>query len=179
MATVIAVCLNGQRTFGKTCRDAIRLLPGLGVEGDIHAGETVRHVSRMKIDPHQPNLRQVHLIHQELFTELAAAGFTVSAGRMGENITTRGIDLLALPRGALLRIGPDAVLQVTGLRNPCWQLDDLQKGLMAATVEKRPDGTILRKTGVMSIVLAGGTVHPGDAISVDMPTGPLEPLSVV
>jgi MOSC domain-containing protein YiiM len=179
MATVTAVCRNEERSFGKTPRDAIRLIPGLGVEADIHAGETVRHVSRMKVDPHQPNLRQVHLIHQELFAELAAAGFAVAAGCMGENITTRDIDLLALPRGTLLRIGPEVVLQVTGLRNPCKQLDDLQKGLMAATLEKRPDGSIARKAGVMSIVLTGGTVRPGDAIAADMPAEPREPLSVV
>ena len=179
MAIISAVCLNEKRGFGKTPCGMIRLIPGLGVEGDIHAGETVRHVSRMKIDPHQPNLRQVHLIHEELFAELAAAGFTVSAGRMGENITTRGIDLLALPRGALLRIGSGAVLQVTGLRNPCWQLDGLEQGLMAATLEKQADGHVRRKAGIMTIVLAGGTARPGDTITVDMPAEPREPLPVV
>lgn len=179
MATVVAVCLNEQRKFGKLSRPEIRLAAGHGVEGDVHAGATVQHLSRKKAYPDIPNLRQVHLIHEELFAELAGKGFDIAPGQMGENITTRGIDLLGLPRGALLHIGADAVLEVTGLRNPCRQLDGLRKGLMAATLEKQGDGAMLRKTGIMSVVLEGGAVHAGDDIRVELPNRPFEPLPIL
>ena len=179
MATVTAVCLNEKRKFGKTPCLAIQLLAGHGVEGDVHGGPTVQHLSRKKVYPDLPNLRQVHLLHEELFAELAAAGFSVLPGQMGENITTSGIDLLALPKGATLRVGPDAILEVTGLRNPCRQIDGLQKGLMAATLDKQTDGTLVRKTGIMGIVLKGGSVRPGDEIRVELPEGPFEPLPVL
>jgi MOSC domain-containing protein YiiM len=135
-------------------------------------GETVQHRSRVARDPSQPNLRQVHLIHAELHDELRAAGFEVADGQMGENITTRGLDLLSLPAGTRLRIGPEAVLELTGLRNPCKQLNGIQKGLMAATLDRSPDGTLIRKAGVMAIVLAGGEVRPGDQITVELPVEP-------
>lgn len=156
------------------------MLPyGPGVEGDAHAGETVRHRSRVARDPNQPNLRQVHLIHSELHDALAAAGFSVSAGDMGENITTRGIDLLALPTGARLRIGESAVIEVTGLRNPCAQLDRFQPGLMAAVLERDEEGNLIRKAGIMGIVLTAGEVRGGDSIRVELPPGPHQPLQPV
>ena len=157
----------------------IRLVEGLGIEGDAHAGVTVKHRSRVARDATQPNLRQVHLIHAELFHELAAQGFKVSAGDMGENITTRGIDLLALPAGTRLAIGDSAIVEVTGLRNPCIQIDQFQKGLMHATLGKDADGNLIRKTGVMSIVIAGGDVRPGDPIKVLLPAQPHRKLAVV
>lgn len=160
-------------------RPAIVLRQGEGVEGDAHAGVTVRHRSRVKVDPTQPNLRQVHLIHGELHDELQAAGFNVAEGTMGENITTRGIDLLGLPRGACLHIGPQAVVQVTGLRNPCSQLDHYQKGLTAAVLGRDAAGGLIRKAGVMGIVLAGGAVRAGDAIRVALPAPPHLPLERV
>ena len=157
----------------------IRLLPGLGVEGDAHCGATVKHRSRVARDPTAPNLRQVHLIHAELIDELAAAGFELSPGEMGENITTRGLDILALPTGAKLRLGPDAVIEVTGLRNPCSQLDGIQKDLMAATLDRDAKGNIIRKTGVMAIVLKGGEIRAGDPIAVELPAEPHQPLQPV
>jgi MOSC domain-containing protein YiiM len=157
--------------MGKRNREAIRLVAGLGVEGDAHAGETVKHRSRVARDPSQPNLRQVHLIHAELFDELDAAGFAVAPGRMGENVTTRGVDLLALPVGARLRLGAEAAVEVTGLRNPCAQLEGIQPGLMAATLDRDADGNLIRKAGIMAVVLAGGEVRPGDPIAVELPTG--------
>ncbi|HWA48751.1 MAG TPA: MOSC domain-containing protein [Dongiaceae bacterium] len=150
---------------------SIRLIAGLGVEGDAHAGVTVKHRSRVARDPTQPNLRQVHLIHAELHDELRAAGFALAPGQMGENITTRGIDLLSLPTGTRLHLGPDAVVEVTGLRNPCNQLNGLQPGLMNAVLDRDADGNLIRKAGVMGIVLVGGDVRPGDAIGVEMPSG--------
>jgi MOSC domain-containing protein YiiM len=141
----------------------------LGVEGDAHLGETVKHRSRLARDPTQPNLRQVHLIHAELHDELQAAGFVVSAGQMGENITTRGVDLLALPTGTQLHLGKTAVVEITGLRNPCVQLDHFQAGLMAAVLGRDEHGRLIRKAGIMSIVLAGGEVRPGDPIIVELP----------
>jgi MOSC domain-containing protein YiiM len=165
--------------MAKSCEDSIRLLAGLGVESDAHQGETVRHRSRVARDRRQPNLRQVHLIHAELHDDLRAAGFAVSAGRMGENITTRGLDLLALPAGARLMLGDSAVIEVTGLRNPCAQLDRIQPGLMAATFARDARGRLILKAGVMGIVLAPGEVRPGDPIRVELPPEPhrsLEPV---
>ena len=177
--TVTAVSRSATHTMTKPNQDAVRLLTGLGVEGDAHLGETVKHRSRVARDPSQPNLRQVHLIHAELHDELRAAGFDVFPGKMGENITTRGIDLLGLPTGTRLRLGATAVVEVTGLRNPCGQLDRLQNGLMAANLDRDADGNLIRKAGVMSIVLADGDVRPGDRIEVELPPEPRRPLQPV
>jgi MOSC domain-containing protein YiiM len=178
-ATVLAVSKSGTHTFSKPNQDKIVLLAGLGVEGDAHMGETVKHRSRVKRDPTQPNLRQVHLIHAEFHEELKTSGFRVSAGEMGENITTRGLDLLSLPKGTKLYLGSDAIVEVTGLRNPCEQLNTFQDGLMNLCVYKDENGNIVRKAGIMSIVLAGGEVRAGDAIRVELPPGPHEALQVV
>lgn len=179
MATVTAVSAAGSHTMSKPNRDAIRLLTGLGVDGDAHHGRTVQHRSRVARDPTQPNLRQVHLIHAELHDELRARGFDVSAGQLGENVTTRGLDLLDLPVGTLLRLGSTAVVELTGLRNPCRQLDGIQPGLMAAVLSRDAAGRVVRLAGVMAVVRADGQLRPGDPIEVDLPTGPqcrLEPV---
>jgi MOSC domain-containing protein YiiM len=160
----------------KPNRGSIRLLCGLGVEGDAHLGETVQHLSRVARDPSQPNLRQVHLMHAELHDELQAAGFAVAPGQLGENVTTRGLDLLALPTGTRLHLGETAVVEVTGLRNPCAQLDDIQPGLMAATLERDAHGNLVRKAGIMGIVLEGGELGPGATIRVELPAEPQRPL---
>ncbi len=157
----------------------IRLLSGLGVEGDAHAGGTVQHLSRKARDPAAPNLRQVHLIHAELHDELRGRGFAVAAGDMGENVTTRGVALLSLPVGTRLRLGAEAVVEITGLRNPCVQLDRFQQGLMAAVLARAADGSVIRKAGVLGVVLAGGEVRPGDLIAVELPATPHQPLAVV
>ncbi|MDA1074148.1 MAG: MOSC domain-containing protein [Proteobacteria bacterium] len=177
--TVCAVCLSQTHTFHKLTCTFINLLAGLGVEGDAHAGVTVKHRSRVKIDPARPNLRQVHLIHQELLDGLNQREFRVQPGDLGENITTKGIDLLALPAGARLRIGASAVVEVTGLRNPCRQLDEFQNGLMEAVLDRTPGGELVRKAGIMGIVVAGGTVRPGDAIEVTLPGYPHQKLGPV
>ena len=156
VAKVLAVALRRGHHFSKTPSLSIRLSEGLGVDGDAHQGVTVKHRSRVRRDPTQPNLRQVHLIHVELFDELAARGFIVKPGDLGENITTQGLDLLALPQGARLHLGHEAIVEITGLRNPCVQLDTFQKGLMAATLDKAADGSLIRKAGVMGIVLPEG-----------------------
>lgn len=166
---VVAVSLSALHEFGKPVQQSIRLLLGLGVEGDAHLGVTVQHRSRVAKDPTQPNLRQVHLVHAELHDELRAGGFQIVPGAIGENITTRGIDLLALPRRARLHIGSSAVVGVTGLRNPCGQLNDYQPGLMAAVLGRDEQGNLVRKTGVMGVVLAAGDVRAGDPIRVELP----------
>ncbi|MGK5692072.1 MOSC domain-containing protein [Streptomyces sp. URMC 128] len=176
---VTAVSSNGEYSFTKPNRDSIRLLAGLGVEGDVHAGVTVKHRSRIAQDPTQPNLRQVHLMHEELFEELGEEGFKVAPGELGENITTRGIDLLGLPVGTLLRIGETAVLEVTGLRNPCLQIDIFQDGLLKRVVGRDEAGNVVRKAGIMSVVREGGVVRPDDAIAVELPAGPHRPLDRV
>ncbi len=176
---VAAVSRSAGHTMGKPTHDRVRLLAGLGIEGDAHAGETVKHRSRGARDPSQPNLRQVHLIHAELHDELRAAGFAVAPGQMGENVTTRGLDLLGLPTGARLRLGGGAVVEVTGLRNPCAQLDGVQPGLMAATLGRDAAGNLVRKAGVMGVVVAGGEVRPGDPIAVELPAAPHRPLAPV
>jgi MOSC domain-containing protein YiiM len=177
--SVVAVSRSATHTFTKPNQDRIRLLAGLGVEGDAHLGKTVQHRSRVAADPTQPNLRQVHLIHAELHDELQAAGFTVSAGQMGENITTRGIELLSLPVGTRLHLGDQAVVELTGLRNPCSQLDQFQAGLMAAVLNRDEDGKLIRKSGVMGIVLAGGEVKRGDLIQIELPAEPYQALERV
>jgi MOSC domain-containing protein YiiM len=169
--TVVAVHRSPTHNFSKASAPAIRLIAGLGVEGDAHAGETVKHRSRVARDPTQPNLRQVHLIHAELHDELNAAGFEIKPGDMGENITTRGLDLLALPTGARLRIGSAALIEVTGLRNPCLQLDQFRTGLMQATLDRDEGGNLIRKAGVMGVVLVSGDVLPNDGIQIEMPRG--------
>ncbi|MFD3441753.1 MOSC domain-containing protein [Streptomyces sp. NPDC058685] len=170
--TVTTVSSNGEYSFTKPNRESITLLAGLGVEGDIHAGVTVKHRSRIAQDPTQPNLRQVHLIHAELFDEVARAGFEVAPGDLGENITTVGIDLLALPVGTLLRLGDEAVVEVTGLRNPCIQIEAFRQGLLKQVVGRDADGEVVRKAGIMSVVRTGGVVRPGDPIGVQLPAGP-------
>jgi MOSC domain-containing protein YiiM len=176
MGSVAAVSLRSGHHFGKTPSIGIRLLRGLGVAGDGHMGETVQHRSRVRKDPTQPNLRQVHLMHAELFGELRSKGYVVKPGDLGENITTSGIDLLALPTGTRLHLGASAVVEITGLRNPCIQLDTFQNGLMAATLDKDADGNLIRKAGIMSIVISQGDVRPGDAIRVELPEMPHRPL---
>jgi MOSC domain-containing protein YiiM len=176
-ARIVALAVSATHTMSKPTRDRIRLLEGLGVEGDAHLGATVKHRSRVRVDPTAPNLRQVHLIHAELFDELRGKGFDITPGQMGENVTTTGIDLLALPRGTRLSIG-SATIEVTGLRNPCTQLDGIQPGLMEAVIERTP-GSLIRKAGVMAIVLSTGEVAVGDAIRIEIPKTPHERLKPV
>jgi MOSC domain-containing protein YiiM len=176
---VTAVSSSGEHTFSKQNQPSITLLAGLGVEGDAHAGVTVKHRSRVAQDPTRPNLRQVHLIHQELLAEVGAAGFTVKPGDLGENITTAGLDLLGLPVGTLLRIGGDAVVELTGLRNPCVQIDRFQDGLLKQVVGRDEAGDVVRKAGVMGVVKVGGVLRPGDPIEVALPAEPHRPLDWV
>ena len=176
---VTAVSARGGHGLGKDTRQSIRLVTGLGVQDDVHQGTTVQHLSRVRRDPTQPNLRQVHLIAAELHDDLAGRGFAVAPGQMGENVTTRGIDLLSLPTGTRLRLGERAVVEVTGLRNPCVQLEGLAPGLMAAVLDRAEDGSLIRKAGVMSVVVADGEVRPGDPVTVTLPDRPYRPLMAV
>lgn len=176
---IIAVAQSRGHHFSKPTALSIRLIAGIGVEGDAHAGVTVKHRSRVVRDPSQPNLRQVHLIHRELFDELRPRGFDIAPGDLGENVTTAGIDLLALPIGARLRLGAEAVVEITGLRNPCVQIDRFRPGLMAAVLDRAANGGLIRKSGVMGVVIAGGDVRPGDAIIIELPALPHLALGVV
>lgn len=178
-ARVLAVCASSAHAFSKRPQPSIALLAGLGVQGDVHCGVTVKHRSRVAKDPTRPNLRQVHLIHSELFEELAQQGFAVRPGDLGENITTQGVDLLALPEGTHLRLGETAVVRITGLRNPCWQLDNFRHGLMSAVLDRAPDGSLIRKSGVMGVVVTSGTVVAGDPLAVDRPSEPFRALKPV
>jgi MOSC domain-containing protein YiiM len=177
--TVTAVSRSKSHSFSKATQMSIRLVAGLGVDGDAHMGETVKHRSRVRVDPTKPNLRQVHLLHAELHDELKQKGFDVHPGDVGENITTRGIDLLGLPTGTVLRIGATAIVRITGLRNPCNQLDGFQEGLTAAVLDRDAEGRVVRKAGIMSVVLQSGEVVPGDPISVELPPEPHQALSPV
>jgi MOSC domain-containing protein YiiM len=177
--TIVAVASSPVHAFSKEVSGELTLIAGEGVAGDAHSGARVQHRSRVAVDPAQPNLRQVHLIHVELLDELAAAGFSVAPGQLGENITTRGLDLLGLPRGALLRIGAGAVLEVTGLRNPCSQIEAFRPGLLKRMVRRRGSGAIERLAGIMSIVRHGGTVRAADPIEVELPSGLRKPLRPV
>lgn len=179
IGTVVAVCRSAGHTFSKSPASSIWLRAGLGVDGDAHQGARVRHRSRVARDPSQPNLRQVHLIHEELFAELAERGFTISPGGMGENITSRNVAILDLPTGTRLHIGTTAVIEITGLRNPCAQLNDFQPGLLDAVLDRSPSGELQRKAGVMAIVITDGEIQPGDSIRVMLPPPPRRPLTIV
>lgn len=176
---IIAVSRDGEHRFSKENQAVIELVAGLGVRGDAHLGTLVQHRVRVRENPNRPNLRQVHLIHSELFEELAAAGYDLYPGAIGENITTRGLNLLQLPTGTKLHLGRDAVVEVTGLRNPCRQVDAFRPGLMQALLFKHPDGSLGRKSGIMGIVLAGGEVRVGDSIRAELPEEPHHPLKPV
>lgn len=179
MARVVAVSLRRGHHFSKTPALSIRLLSGLGVEGDGHMGATVQHRYDRRRDPTKPNLRQVHLIPSELFDELRVKGFAIAPGDLGENITTSKIDLAALPTGTRLYLGASAVIELTGLREPCTLMDRFQRGLKAATLDRNADGRLLYKAGVMAVVLADGEVAPGDPIRIEHPAGSLKPLQPV
>ena len=176
---VVAVARDDAHRFSKPTRESITLVAGIGVEGDAHAGATVQHLSRVRRDPSAPNLRQVHLIHSELFDEMARRGHGIAPGGLGENVTTSGVDLLGLPRGTRLALGDDAIVEITGLRNPCAQINGLSSGLMKELVHVDDSGETVRLSGVMAIVLAGGVVRPGDGIRVILPAGAHRPLEVV
>ncbi|MDB4285683.1 MOSC domain-containing protein [bacterium] len=177
--TITAVSRSGSHTMIKPTQSSITLVEGLGVEGDAHKGTTIKHRSRVRQDPTKPNLRQVHLIHSELHDEVAAKGMPVQPGQMGENITTRGIDLLGLSTGTKLHLGKEAIIEITGLRNPCVQLDEIFPGLMAAVIDKDSEGNLIRKAGIMAIVLKGGEVFVGDSIRIEVPEGEHLPLEKV
>ncbi|HXT15686.1 MAG TPA: MOSC domain-containing protein [Gemmatimonadaceae bacterium] len=177
--TVVAVSRSDAHSFSKQPCASIRLIRGEGVEGDAHRGVTVKHRSRVARDPNQPNLRQVHLIHSELLDELHEAGFSIAPGELGENVTTRGIALLELPKGTRLCMGAEAIVELTGLRNPCVQIDRFQSGLLSAVIGRDEAGRITRKTGVMSVVVRDGEIHRGDPIRVELPAEPHRPLDVV
>jgi MOSC domain-containing protein YiiM len=168
---VFAVHSSGRHTFSKASKDAIRLIENWGVEGDSHAGTTDQHLYHIRRFGQQPNLRQVHLIHAELLDDVRTQGHTVLPGELGENISTRNVDLLGLATGTRLRIGPEAIIELTGLRNPCRQIEEFQAGLLSHLVERRPTG-VVRKGGVMSIVLKGGIVRAGDRIEIELPPAP-------
>ncbi|MEO9168251.1 MAG: MOSC domain-containing protein [Aestuariivirga sp.] len=176
---VVSVSRSARHHFSKELCDSIFLVEGLGVDGDCHFGKTVQHLSRVAVDPTQPNLRQVHLIQAELLDELGLIGFKVSFGELGENIITHGIDLLSLPRGSLLKIGERAVVEITGLRNPCQQIELFQQGLLSKMVFKSQDGAIVRKSGIMAVVKISGSVAPGDQVVVELPSLPHTPLERV
>jgi MOSC domain-containing protein YiiM len=177
--SVVAVALSPTHGFSKQPREAVRLVEGLGVEGDAHAGRTVQHRSRVRRDPAQPNLRQVHLIAGELLSELAGLGYDVPPGALGENVTTSGIDLLGLPTGTVLRIGATAQVEVTGLRNPCVQIDRFSPGLLGEVLGRDEAGEVVRRAGVMAVVLRSGEVRVGDRLAVVLPPTPHTPLAPV
>ncbi|MFS0861069.1 MOSC domain-containing protein [Fredinandcohnia sp. 179-A 10B2 NHS] len=175
---VIAVSRSKEHTFSKNNQGVIRLVKGFGVEDDVHFGSTVKHRSRVAQNPNQPNLRQVHLIQSELFEELADR-FTINPGQLGENITTYGINLLALPAASILFLGEEAIIKVTGLRNPCAQIDQFKQGLLKTVVDKDSEGNLVRKAGIMGVVLQSGEVRPGDTIRVEYPPRPFKKLERV
>lgn len=179
MSSVVAVSASPDHSFSKPNLPSITLIAGVGVDGDAHSGKLVQHTYLVRKDATQPNLRQAHLMPAELFDHLAAEGYAVSPGELGENITTRGIDLLALPTGTVLRIGEDAVVELTGLRNPCRQIDDFQDGLMGRLRYRDDDGSTVRIAGVMGVVLTGGEVRPGNSIETDLPEQPHVPLEYI
>ena len=177
---VLTVSRSSEHGFAKALEPHITLLAGLGVEGDAHAGTTVQHLYRKRLDPRAPNLAQVHFLQSELFDELSAKGFAIEPGIMGENVLTAGLDLINLPTGTIFRIGPQAVVEISGIRHPCKQIDDsVAKGLTNALIDRDADGAVVRKAGIMGVVVTGGVVTPGDTIAVTLPAKPYRRLEVV
>jgi MOSC domain-containing protein YiiM len=176
---VVSLSKDSDHNFSKEVCGSLIFLKGLGIEGDAHCGITVKHRSRVKANPTQPNLRQVHLVHSELISELQNSGFEVQPGTIGENILTSGVDLLSLPKNTILTLGSDVVLKVTGLRNPCAQLDNYQLGLTKAVLDKDEEGNLIRKAGIMAVVEEGGIVKVGDDIVIELPPKPHEALERV
>jgi len=176
---VLAVSSSSSHTFSKHIQPSIKLIAGIGVEGDAHAGKTVKHRYLVKIDSTKPNIRQVHLIQTELFDELKEKGFKISSGELGENITTKGVNLLELPKGTKLEIGDEVVVELTALRNPCIQIDNFQKGLLKEVLQQDENGNLIRKGGVMGVVLSGGEIFPGDSIKVVLPEKPFQQLEYI
>ena len=176
---IVAVSRSPEHTFSKQNEESIRLIEGYGVEGDAHAGETVKHRYLVRKDPTLPNIHQVHLIQIELLEELNAKGFSVNPGDLGENITTRGVDLLGLPTGTKIKIGTQAIIELKTLRNPCVQIDQFQKGLLKEVLYKNEEGEVIRRAGVMGIILEGGIVRPKDEIVINLPPKPHMPLANV
>lgn len=170
-AKIVSLSKSLNHSFSKDCIDSLKLIKDLGVEGDAHSGRTVKHRSRVAKDPTQPNLRQVHIIHQELLDTLNQNGFKVKPGNLGENITTQHLDVLSLPENTLLKIG-QSIIKVTGLRNPCAQLDNFQEGLLNAVLDRDDKGNLIRKAGIMAIVLQGGIINIGDTINIEYPLKP-------
>lgn len=168
---VVAVACDSKHNIIKPVQAHITLIAGWGVEGDAHAGETIQHRYDKRRNPTAPNLRQIHLMHAELFDHMADQGMTVRPGQMGENITTRDIDILSLPQGTRLKLG-NAVIELTGLRNPCKYLNTIAPGLMKACLAKHKDGTPFPQSGVMGMIIAGGIVKAGDAIEIVLPEKP-------
>ena len=177
---VVAVSRALRHGFAKQPQPAIRLLAGEGVEGDAHRGTTVQHLYQVRRDPTQPNLCQVHLFAAEKLEELAAAGYVLGPGEMGENVLTRGVDLLRLPRHTRVRLGAQAVVEITGLRTPCSQIDGYRRGLQRLLWGPRDaKGRRERRAGVMAVVLTGGDVSPGDCLVLELPPKrhlPLKPV---
>lgn len=172
MGIVVSVSAEPGHGFSKTPRAAITLLPGLGVAGDAHCGATVRHRSRVAADPLQPNLRQLHLFPAEWLEALDARGFDLAPGGLGENLLTRGLDLLALPTGTLMRFSQGPLVAVTGLRNPCRQIEAYRQGLLAAVLDRDAEGAAVLKAGIMAVILEGGAIAPGDSIALSLPPEP-------
>ena len=170
---VVAVSRAPLHGFAKQVQPSIRLLAGEGVEGDAHRGTTVQHLYQVRRDPTRPNLCQIHLFAEEKLEELAAAGFALGPGEMGENVLTRGIDLLCLPQRTRVRLGAEAMVEITGLRTPCSQIDGYRAGLQKFLWGPRDaQGKRERRAGVMAVVVAGGEVAPGDHIFVELPPEP-------
>ena len=179
MPSILSVSRDSKHDFSKPPVESIELIAGLGIDGDTHAGVTVQHLYDKKHHPQNANLRQVHLMASELFDELSGRGFVVTPGDLGENVTTTGVDLITLPVGTRLHLGETAIVELTGLRSPCFKINKFQAGLMKAVIEKADDGSVIRKSGVMSIVVTGGVVRAEDAIRVELPAGDPVPLEVV
>ena len=157
MAAVVGLSIDDGHHFSKRAVERVTMVAGVGIEGDVHAGPLVQHRSRVRVDPNQPNLRQVHLIDDAVFAVAASAGFEIDHGDLGENVTVSGLDVHGLAVGTMLRLGESAFVAVTGLRNPCGQINGLRPGLL--DVLRRADGgDIVRRAGIMGVVVRGGEV---------------------
>jgi MOSC domain-containing protein YiiM len=162
--SVIAVCQKTEPGLPKFEAEAIQLIEDFGVSGDYHAGKLIRHRYWAAKDPTHPNHRQVLLVDTSIYADLASQGIALKPGMLGENVVVDGIQVMTLAVGARLQLG-DALLELTEVRNPCYQLNEMHPDLLEA-VKPEVDGQPRRNAGMFARILTGGWVRPGNPVLV-------------
>jgi len=160
---VISVCKNSEPGLPKLRTDQIFLIADFGVKGDYHAGKFIRHRWLAKKDPTRLNNRQVLLIDDSILADIGKEGISPKPGELGENITLEGIKLMRQPIGTKFQIG-DAVVELTEIRRPCYQLNAIHPNLQNTVMPDKEDESTWN-AGMLATVIKGGTVQSGFPVS--------------